>query len=112
MAIKEKIHDGVALLTVSGKLMGGPETLEVHEHVKGLVADGVKKVVIDLSKVKWLNSQGLGVLMAAYTSLSRVEGQLRLSGVTDKVKSLLMITQLLNIFDTYETADRALATFK
>jgi len=112
MAVKEKIIDGVALLSVSGKLMGGDETLQVHEHVKSLIAEGIKKVVIDLSRVKWLNSQGLGILMACYTSLSRVEGKLRLAGVTDKVKSLLMITQLLNIFDTYETADRAIANFK
>ena len=64
MALKEKIEENIAVLTVSGKLMGGDETREVHEKVKSLIADGLKKVVIDLSKVKWLNSSGLGMLIS------------------------------------------------
>jgi len=111
MAIKEKIVGNVAVLTVSGKLMGGKETLEVHEHVKNLISDGIKKIVIDLSKVKWMNSQGIGVLMASYTSLVKAEGFLRLSGVINKVKSILMITQIITFFDVYDTADRAVANF-
>ena len=112
MAVKEKIIGDVAVLSVSGNLMGGNETQEIHTVVKSLIADGIKKVVIDLSKVKWLNSQGLGVLMASFTSLRNANGNLRIAGATDKVNSLLMITQLITIFDNYETVDRAVATFK
>jgi len=112
MAVKEKIIGNVAVLMVSGKLMGGNETREVHEKVKSLINDGLKKVVIDLSKVKWLNSQGLGMLMACFTSLRNASGDLRIAGATDRVNSLLMITKLITIFETFETADRAVATFK
>lgn len=112
MAVKEKIIGNVAVLMVSGKLMGGNETREVHEKVKSLINDGLKKVVIDLSKVKWLNSQGLGMLMACFTSLRNAGGDLRIAGATDRVNSLLMITKLITIFETFETADRAVATFK
>ncbi|RLE15844.1 MAG: anti-sigma factor antagonist [Acidobacteria bacterium] len=112
MAVKEKIVGDVAVLTVSGKLWGGPETREVHEKVKSVIKDGLKKVVMDLSKVKWLNSQGLGMLMACLTSLRNAGGDLKIAGATEKVKSLLMITKLITIFETLETADRAVATFQ
>ena len=112
MAIKEKIIGDMAVLGISGKLMGGKETLEVHEKIKGLIADKIKKVVVDLSKVKWMNSRGLGVLMAGHTSLANADGSLKISGATEKVNSLLIITQLITIFETYENADRAVASFK
>lgn len=112
MSVKEKIQGDVAVLQVSGKLMGGNETKEVHEKVKSLLADGIKKIVIDVSDVKWLNSSGLGMLISCLTSVTNAEGQLKIAGATEKINSLLMITKLITVFDTYETVDRAVATFK
>jgi anti-sigma B factor antagonist len=111
MAVKEKIQGDVAILHLSGKLMGGNETKEVHEKVKSLLADGLKKIVIDLSKVKWLNSSGLGMLISCLTSVTNAEGKLKIAGATEKVNSLFMITKLITVFDSYETVDRAVATF-
>jgi anti-sigma B factor antagonist len=109
MKIKEKIENHVAVLSLSGKMMGGPETTALHDHIRGLMNDGINKVVIDLGGVKWINSSGLGVLMAAMTTLKNSEGQMKLANVTEKVESLLMITQLMRIFDTYDSIDRAVA---
>lgn len=112
MGVKEKVIGDVAVLTLSGKLMGGKETTEVYDHLKGLLADKVRKVVIDLSKVKWLNSQGIGVLMSCYTALKNNEGRLVICGATEKVNSILMLTQLITIFEHFENVDRAIASFK
>ena len=112
MTIKEEIRDNIAILHLKGNMMGGPDTMEVHEKVKSLIADKVTKVVIDLSKVKWMNSSGLGALMACMTSLQNSDGQLKISGATDKIKNLFMITKLMTIFNTYETVDRAVASYK
>ncbi len=112
MAVKEKIQGDVAVLHISGKLMGGEETKEVHEKVKSLLGDGIKKIVIDVSNVKWLNSSGLGMLISCLTSVTSAEGTLKIAGATEKINSLLMITKLITVFDTYETVDRAVATFK
>jgi len=109
MKIKEKIESHVAILSLSGKMMGGPETAALHDHIRGLMNDGIKKVVIDLGGVKWINSSGLGVLMAAMTTLKNAEGQMKLANVTEKVESLLMITQLIRIFQTYDSVDRAVS---
>jgi anti-sigma B factor antagonist len=109
MKIKEKIDNNVAILSLSGKMMGGPETTSLHDHIRGLLNDGITKVVVDLGGVKWINSSGLGVLMAAMTTLKNSQGQMKLANVTEKVESLLMITQLMRIFETYDTVDRAVA---
>lgn len=111
MAVKENMVGDVAVFTVSGKLMGGNETWDVHSKIKNLIESGSKKVVIDISKVKWMNSQGLGMLMSCHSSLKNAEGRLKIAGATEKVNSLFMITQMITIFETYETADRAVASF-
>ena len=90
--------------------MGGPETTALHDHVRGLINDGINKVVIDLGGVKWINSSGLGVLMAAMTTLNSADGKMKLANITDKVESLLMITQLMRVFDTYDSIDRAISS--
>ena len=59
MKIKEKIVNHVAILSLSGKMMGGPETTALHDHIRSLMKDGIKNVVIDLGGVKWINSSGL-----------------------------------------------------
>ncbi len=111
MKIKEKFKEDIAILTVSGNMMGGPETQALHEKVKSLIADGTKKIVIDIKGVKWINSSGLGILMACFGTVSNAGGNLKLASVTDKVRSVLMITKLIEFFDTYENADRAVASF-
>lgn len=110
MKIKEKIENHVAVLSLHGKMMGGPETTALHDHIRGLMKDGISKVVIDLGGVKWINSSGLGVLMAAMTTLKNSEGKMKLANVTEKVESLLMITQLIRIFETFDSVDRAVSS--
>ena len=112
MRVKEKMDGDIAILTVTGNMMGGPETSALHDKIKSLIADDLRKVVVDIKGVKWMNSSGLGVLMACMTSLEQNDGELKLASVTEKVKSILMITKLIEIFTTYETADRAVASFK
>jgi anti-sigma B factor antagonist len=111
MKIKEKMEKDVAILTITGNMMGGPETTALHDKIKSLMADGIKKVVIDLSKVKWMNSSGLGVLMASWGSLRKENGNLKLANISEKINSLLMITQLMQFFETYQSVERALSSF-
>ena len=112
MNIKEKMHGDVAVVALKGNLMGEPDTTDVREKIYSLLQDDVKKVVLDLGKVKWINSSGLGALIAAMTSIKNKGGDLRLANVTEKVESVFMITQLIKVFKTYETVDRAVASFK
>ena len=112
MNIKEKMHGDVAVVALKGNLMGEPDSTEVREKIYSLLQDDVKKIVLDLGKVKWINSSGLGALIAAMTSVKNKNGELRLANITKKVESIFMITQLIKVFKTYETVDRAVASYK
>lgn len=112
MTIKEKIRGDVAVLTLSGTLMSGPEVGPFHDHIKKLVADGVCKVVVDFSKVKWFGSSMLGVMTASLTTTRSAGGDVRLTGVTKKIESILMVTQLASVFKIVETVDRAVASYQ
>lgn len=111
MQINEQRQGDVAVLALKGKLMGGPETKAVHDKIKELADNQVLKVVVDLAKVKWMNSSGLGTMMGSMTTLKNAGGELKLANVTDKVKSLFMITKLITIFDTHESVDDAVKSF-
>lgn len=112
MAIKETIKDGVAILALRGSLMGGPDSTALHDKVHSLIEDGINQVVIDLAKVKWMNSSGLGALMASLTTLRNAGGDLKLANATKKIESLLLITKLITVFETYDSVDRAVVSFR
>ncbi len=112
MNIDVKHVGDVTVLDIKGNLMGGPETISVHDTVKELIGQEKKKVVINLSKVKWMNSSGLGTMMGCLTSIRNAKGELKLSGVTEKVKSLFMITKLITLFDTYDSSGDAVEAFQ
>jgi len=111
LKVKTNMQDDVAVVHVGGKLMGGPESEELRSVIKGLIDEGVRKFVISLKDVPWINSTGLGAIMAAYTSIQRAEGALRLCHVSDRIQSLFMITKLLTIFDTLPTEEEAISSF-
>ena len=111
MSVKEKIDGDIAIVSVSGNLMGGPETTAVHDKVREIVGKGHKKLVIDLGGVKWINSSGLGVLMGSMTTMKNAEGEMKLANVSDRIQSLFMITKLITIFETFDSTDKAIGSF-
>lgn len=112
MQIKEKIDNSVAVLTFKGDLLGEPDTSNVRNKIHSLVTDNIKRIVIDLGGVNYMNSSGIGTLIACLTTVRNGGGELRLANVGGKVQNLFVITQLVKVFDTYETVERALANFK
>lgn len=111
MKVKTRMEGDVAVVSVSGKLMGGPESDALRSEIKNLIEGGSKKFVVNLKGVPWINSTGLGALMAVYTSIQRSEGVLKLCHVSDRIQSLFMITKLLTIFDTYPAENEAIESF-
>ena len=111
MDIREEIRDDIAVLTLTGQLMSGPEVAPFHEHVKKLMNGGIVKIVVDFAKVKWMGSSMIGVLTASLTSVRNQGGDIRLAGVADKIESILMVTKLATIFRTLKTVDRAVTSF-
>jgi anti-sigma B factor antagonist len=112
MNLKQKEINGVVVLDLSGKVMGGPDANLLSEKLHELVDKKKTKVVADLSKVSWMNSSGLGILIGGLTTMRNNNGDLKLINVTERIKSLLIITKLITIFETFESIDDALASFK
>jgi len=111
MAISKKMIGDIAVLTLKGKLMGGPDTTAIHDTIKQLVEEDVVNVVLDMSKVNWLNSVGLGTIMASSTTLSNSGGELKIAGLQDKARGLFSIAKLDSVFKIYASAERAAADF-
>jgi len=111
MKLRERVVDGIVVLELSGKIMGGPDATVINDKLHDLAESGRNKVVADLAKVNWMNSSGLGILISGLTTMRNAGGDLKLAAITDRIQSLLMITKLLTVFDTFETVDEAIASF-
>lgn len=106
----QKIGD-VMVLGPKGKIMGGPDATLLHDQLHEFIDQNKKKVVIDLAKVDWMNSTGLGILISGLTTLRNNGGELRLANVTGKIQSLLTITKLITVFESYDSVEDAVASF-
>lgn len=111
MRLSDRLENDVAILEPAGKIMGGPDATLLHEKLHEHIEKGVKKVVIDLTKVDWVNSTGLGILISALTTMKNNEGQLRLANVTEKINSLLTITKLVTVFESHDSIESAKSSF-
>jgi len=112
MNIKVREEGDVSILEISGKIMGGPDAESFHGLVKGLIGDGRLKLLVNLARVNWINSTGLGILIAGYTSVKDAGGHFKLLNVSERIDSILMVTKLAGIFESYDDLAEALASFR
>ena len=112
MKIKTRMLDDVAILDVSGKLLGGPpSSQELKDQVYQLLDKGIKKFVIDLENVKRMNSSGLGILISILTSIRNRDAELKLAAINETMEGIFVLTKLNSIFDTYKTSEGAAQGF-
>lgn len=112
MKVKRQDDDDVVILEVSGKVMGGPDAEKFKSVIAELIEQGVSKLLIDLSSVPWMNSSGVGILISAYTSMKNAGAQVKFLNINERVKSILMVTKLLTVFESYYSREDALASFR
>ena len=111
MKMDEKTSGDIAVLQLSGKIMGGPDDSLLNDKLHELIEVGKTKVVVDLGSVEWMNSSGLGILIGGLTTMRNSGGDLKLANITDRIQSLLMITKLLTVFETFEAIEEAVGSF-
>jgi anti-sigma B factor antagonist len=80
------------------KLMGGPETSALKQTLCGLLKEGIQ-VILDLSKVRWINSAGLGLLISTHIQFRKCGSSLILVNPSPKVQALLRMTKLASVFE-------------
>ena len=103
--------DGVTVVALDGRIVLGEESNALREKIKSMVAEGRKKIVLNMDGVTFIDSAGLGTLVAAHHSAKAQGASLRLCHLGTKFQEVLQITKLMTIFDVYNTEAEAVASF-
>jgi len=111
MEIAERKVSDVTILDLSGKMTLGEGDEMLKTTINNLLAAGVKKLVLNLENVPYIDSAGLGEVVRTHTTVSRQGGSLKLLNLTKRIEDLLSITKLLTVFDTYDSEADAIKSF-
>jgi anti-sigma B factor antagonist len=109
--IREKETDGVTVLVLSGRVVLGEESSQLRTKLKDLLGQGKTRLVLDLAEVKYIDSAGLGTLVAGYTSAQSQGAGIKLANLTKKFDEQLHITKLVTVFDVYGSVADAVKSF-
>ena len=108
MKIKTREVDGISIVDVSGEMYGGPENMKLVDTVSELAEQKKLDLVVNLAKVKWISSTGLGIMVSARSKYAKKGGVIKLSHPNDRVLGILQVTRLNLIFDVYDNEKEAI----
>jgi len=104
--------DGVSVVQLSGRIVLGEESNSLREKLKSLIAEGKKKIVLNMADVKYIDSAGLGTLVAVHLGAKNQGASVRLCHLGDKFHEIMQMTKLLTVFDVYDTEAAAVSSFQ
>jgi anti-sigma B factor antagonist len=102
---------GILVVNSDGRIVFGEESAELRDTVKKLLPQN-KQMVLNLGGVSYIDSGGLGTLVALYTTAHNSGGSIKLSNLTQRVGDLLQVTKLLTVFDVFDTEEEAIQSFR
>ena len=111
MKIEKLVGGNIAILRPSGSLIGSQETDDLRKVFADLHEEGNARAIVDLGRVPYLNSTGIGVLIAAYNDYHRRQGCVKLCNLSNKTENVFVLTKLTQVFDIYPNEKEALASF-
>jgi len=104
--------DDVSVVKLDGRIILGEESNSLREKVKSLLAEGKKKIVLNMADVTYIDSSGLGALVAAHVSAKAQGASVRLCNLGQKFHEVMQLTKLLTVFDVYDTEAAAVSSFQ
>jgi len=110
LKLTTKTKDGVLVVDCSGRIVFGDESSRLRETIKGLVPQN-NRIVLNLGEISYIDSGGLGTLVALRTTAQNAGGTIKLANLTRRVTDLLQITKLLTVFDVFDSEDEAVQSF-
>ena len=110
MSIIERTINDVTVLDLEGNL-ALDENARFRKYVIGVVEAGVRKLIINLANVKYIDSCGLGELISCYATLHQVDGHVKLLHLNNRLQHLLSITKLDSVFETFDSEPAAVSSF-
>lgn len=111
MKFNHREQEGVDIIEIKGKIMGGDDFSGLDDKLYALLGKGRVKAVVDLSKCDWINSTGLGRLIHHSTTFKARGGELKLANLTQKIEQIITITRLSEVFDVTDSVDEAIKKF-
>jgi len=106
-----RLEGGVTIVDLSGRIVLGEGSTGLRDLVRNLVSEGIKKILLNLRNVDYIDSSGLGELVSAFTSMRSQGGELKLLNLTKRVRALLQITKLLTVFDITDNEATSVKSF-
>ena len=101
----------VTVIDAVGRITLGEGASTFRDTIRDLAAKGDKKLLLNLGEVSYIDSSGIGELVSGFTTVTNHGGQLKLVGLTKRVKDLLQITKLYTVFDVYDSETSAVRSF-
>ncbi|HEY2736794.1 MAG TPA: STAS domain-containing protein [Thermoanaerobaculia bacterium] len=111
MEVKKRDKGGITILDLKGKITIGAGEIALRNAVQDAINSGAKNIIINMSGVTTIDSSGVGELVSAYTTTMNRGAKLKLASLPNKVQDILVITQLITVFDVFDTEDEAVASF-
>ena len=109
--IEQSEREGIIILNLNGRLIVGEPVTDLRAKITRLSAAGANNVVLNLAKVDYIDSTGLGGMVIGYTTLKKAGGALKLTGMNRRNLELLVLTKLSGIFETFEDEQTAVNSF-
>jgi anti-sigma B factor antagonist len=111
MHIEEQLTGDVAVISLSGDFWQDDDNTLLQDKITSLKLDGIQKIVFDLGNVNRVNSRGLSALIAATTNMRHAGGDIRFARIDRQIGDIFVKTRLVQVFSTYETVERAVASY-
>jgi len=111
LRITNYVVDGVAVEVLEGRIVLGEESNGLREKIKSLLAAGQKKIVLNMDNVTYIDSSGLGMLVASHESARKQGANLKLANLGSKFKEILQLTKLITVFDLCDSEAAAIKSF-
>jgi anti-sigma B factor antagonist len=111
LSISNRTVNGVAVVDCDGRLVFGEESASLRDAVRSLLLMN-KNIVLNLGGVNYIDSGGLGTLVALYTTARNAGGAIRLASLTQRVGDLLQVTKLVTVFEVHENVEQAVNSFQ
>jgi anti-sigma B factor antagonist len=112
LKLTKRTVDGILAIECNGRIVFGEETSLLRDEVKKAIADNIKRIVLNLREVTYIDSGGLGTLVALHTTAHNAGASVKLANLTKRVGDLLQVTKLLTVFDVYNSEYEALESFR
>ena len=111
LKLNTRTENGVTIIDCNGRIVFGEESALLRDTVKKLIGDN-SQIVLNLADISYIDSGGLGTLVALYTTAHNAGGSVKLANLTQRVGDLLQVTKLLTVFEVYDSEEKAVESFK